>query len=227
MSAEIDWALTTLGSDGKPTTCVQFNVGGNSPVQLSQIACLVVDNNRCSADITFLFPDSAFELAVPAYAGGIFPVFTNTLTFYCIAPQSSAGDVTTFQIMNTVPPPVALLQSQAQAVAAVQGLTVAPATTVLVPTTISGILETISIGTAASGGTSGGTVGLVLRDQAQPTPNLLWAGELSVAPNGVGSPRTDLSSLKIRFFRGIVLTVTLAGTIGGGGINVNVYYSVP
>jgi hypothetical protein len=228
-TAEIDWGLTTLGgTDNTAKHAVQFDVGGNSPVAMSQIAALVVDNNRCSADLTFLFPDSGFELAVPAYAGGIFPVFTNALMFYCIAPLAAPGDVTTLQIFNTLPPPVALAQSQAQAVTTAQGLPIAVATTVLIPTAISGVVEGFALDATFGGGASGGTVGLILRDQNTPVPNAIWAGTFSAPPAvTTQSDHVFLSGLKVRFQRGLVATMTLTGTPAGGALNVNVYYSVP
>lgn len=225
-SAEIDWSLTTIGSDGTPRQCVQINLGGNSPVAFSQIAALCVDNNRCSADVTFLFPDSGFELAVPAYAGGIFPVFTNATQFYVIAPAAQAGDVTSLQIMNTVPPPVALLQSQAQAVAALVGVVFNVAYTQgaplqIVPAGVSGILEAINLDIVSN---VDGPVGIILQDGLQ---RLLWAGNFfSAAPNTTHeSQNVTLTGLKLRFVRGVsaFTTATPANTFG----NFNLYYSVP
>jgi hypothetical protein len=79
ISAEIDWG--TLGGT-PPYTCVQFQLSGNSPVALSQIVALSIDNGRCGSDADFIFPDSGFVLTVAAHNQGIFPVFTNALSFY-------------------------------------------------------------------------------------------------------------------------------------------------
>jgi hypothetical protein len=221
-TAEIDWAVTTLGAGGNPKTAVQIDVGGNSPVAFSQIAALAVDNNRCAADVTFLFPDSGFELLVPAYAGGVFPVFTNALMFYVIAPLSAAGDVTTFQVFNTMPPPVAMLQSQAQARAGIIGLIFGDTNPVqIVPAAVSGILEGISIDVATD---TVGQIGLILRDG---TGTDLWAGNFftsSVSPDRE-CVVVGLAPIKLRFFKGVTVVSTRAAP--DALCNINLYYSVP
>jgi hypothetical protein len=80
VNVEIDWQTTTK------TTCVQFSLSGNSPVALSQIVALYVDNGRSGSDVDFIFPDSGFVLTVPAHNQGMFPVLTNALMFYASAP---------------------------------------------------------------------------------------------------------------------------------------------
>jgi hypothetical protein len=226
-SIEIDWGLTTLGgTDNTPRQAVQIDVGGNSPVAFSQIAALVVDNNRCSADVTVLFPDSAFELAVPAYAGGVFPVLTNALTFYVLAPQAVLGDVTTLQVCNTIPPPVALLQSQAQAAAAAVGVQFAvqfteAAPLQLVPANQSGIVEAISIDVVNR---DDSPQGVILHDGLH---RVIWAGNFfssSAITTKGDSQQMTLGGLKLRFVGGIHV-LTLAGNASFG--NINVYYSVP
>ena len=227
-SAEIDWQVTTVsGTGNQPSQAVQIDVGGNSPVAFSQIVALSVDNNRCAADVTFLFPDSAFELIVPAYAGGVFPVFTNALMFYVIASQANVGDVTTFQIFNSMPPPVAMLQSQAQAVTSLTGLPFDTAKdTQLVPTNISGVLEAFSID-MFNGGQPGAVAsqGFIMLDG---TSSGIWSASL-LAP--IATPTNQhivLTGLKVLFRNGIhVTTISGAPTANGWAGNFNMYYSVP
>ena len=46
INCTLDWAAVDA-------TAVQFSVAGNSPVALSQIVALAVDNSRCGADVDF------------------------------------------------------------------------------------------------------------------------------------------------------------------------------
>jgi hypothetical protein len=98
--AEIDWTTTTEG-----LTAVQFSLSGNTPIALSRIVALSVDNSDSGADVDFLFPGSGFLLTVAAHTQGLYPVFSNALMFYASAPTCVAGDTTTIQILNSVPPP--------------------------------------------------------------------------------------------------------------------------
>jgi hypothetical protein len=99
-NGEIDWITTTGG-----LTAVQFSLSGDSPVALSQIVALCVDNTRSGADVDFLFPGSGFLLSVAARTQGLYPVFSNALTFYAIAVSAAAGDITMIQILNSLPRP--------------------------------------------------------------------------------------------------------------------------
>jgi hypothetical protein len=99
-NAEIDW-ITTRGS----LTAVQFLLSDNSPIALSQIVALCVDNSRSGADVDFLFPSSGFLLTVAARTQGLYPVFSNALMFYAIAVSAAAGDITMIQILNSLGPP--------------------------------------------------------------------------------------------------------------------------
>jgi hypothetical protein len=104
-NAEIDW-ITTRGS----LTAVQFLLSDNSPIALSQIVALCVDNSRSGADVDFLFAGSGFLLTVAARTQGLYPVFSNALMFYAIAASAAAGDITTIQILNSLPPPDGVIE---------------------------------------------------------------------------------------------------------------------
>lgn len=222
-SAEIDWGLTTQGLGGVAAQAVQFNLGGNSPVALSQICALVVDNNRCAADVTFLFPDSAFQLAVPGYAGGVFPVFTNALTFYAIAPQAGVGDVTILQVMNSVPPPVALLESQTQAAAAVSNTLIGTTKVQVVPSNVSGTLEALQIDLSVGNATAGAVTPIYVLEDG--TNKGIWTGAISVGANSVATQGFSLAPIKVRFFNG--LTMRSDANLPGSFASMNLYYGVP
>jgi hypothetical protein len=217
INAELDWGSTN-------TTAVQFSVSGNSPVALSQIVALYVDNRRCGVDCDFLFPDSGFLLTVPAHVQGLFPVLTNALMFYAIAAGSASADTTVVQILNSLPPPIPLVPSAAQNAAGITGVAAnVNATTPIVPNTISGTINTISLSIDAAAGATSGTLNLSLIDG---TGALVWANQIVVPANGTVNVPVNLTGLSLRFRNGLSLVVS--GTnITGGGIDANIYYSTP
>lgn len=210
VNAEIDWG--SLGG----VRAVQFSLSGNSPVAFSQIVAMSVDNSRCGSDIDFLYPDSGFVLTVPANNQGVYPVFTNALTFYAIAANAVSNDVTVIQILNSMPPPVAIQPSSEQQQISVSGTGFVNATTAIVPAGVTGTLNLLSIQIAPTGS---GTAECELRDG---TNKVIWA-QLVTAP---GNYVVNLSPLHLRFQNGINLIVNTS-TITGGTISVNAFYSVP
>lgn len=215
INAEIDWATQN-------TQAVQFSLSGNSPVALSQIVALYVDNRRCGVDCDFLFPDSGFLLTVPGRAQGLFPVLTNALMFYAIATGAGAADVTILQILNSLPPPIPLIPTSQQNTGAITGITVANGTTQIVPATVSGSLNTISLSLDLLGGASGGSLNIALQDG---TGVVLWENYYNVAANQILAVPVNLGGLNIRFLNGIRLVQSgLSGTLTGT-IAANVYYS--
>jgi hypothetical protein len=213
VNAEIDW-----GSQN--TSAIQFALSGNSPVAMSQIVALYVDNRRCGVDTDFLFPDSGFLLTVPAHAQGLFPVLTNALMFYAIATGSALPDVTIVQILNSLPPPIPLVPSQQQNNAQAIGIGIAAGSTVLVPATISGTLNTLSLSVDLTGGTGNMTV--TIQDGTGAT---LWAAIYTDATTAQNIP-INLSGLAVRFKNGLNLVIVGPGTITGF-IDANVYYMTP
>lgn len=214
VNAEIDWGTAN-------TVAVQFSLSGNSPVALSQIVALYVDNRRCGVDCDFLFPDSGFLLTVPAHAQGLFPVLTNALMFYAIATGSALNDVTIVQILNSLPPPIPLLPSTQQNNAAVVGINpTVNASTQIVPIGISGTLNTLSLSLALVGA---GSVQVSLLDGAGAA---LWANAFTVPAATTINVPVDLTGLNLRFRNGIVLVIS-ASTVTGGTIDANLYYSTP
>ena len=213
VNAEIDWLVTTRSN------AVQFSLSGNSPVSLSQIAALGVDNSRSGADVAFIFPDSGWELVVPAHNQLISPVFTNALMFYASAPSAITGDVTVFQVFNSVPPPVPIAPSVAQNHGGIAGLTLANGTTQIVPPGVNGTLNTIAINVDVA---AGGICQLNLIDGGS---HILWVCSPNAAAGG-STQIYNLTGLAIRFISGMSFQI-VNSTFATGSVFGSVYYSTP
>lgn len=215
IACEIDWGSTAPLGQG-----VQCALSGNSPLNFSQIVSIAVDNARCGADVQFVFTDSGFVLQVPSYNQGIYPVFTNALMFYVYANNAAQGDVTTFNVHNSVPPPVQISAKQEVNQASAIGINAAVAgTTPIVPPPTSGTLTGFNI-MLESGVVATANLSLV-----DGTGRVLWSVEVTLQANS-NTPVT-VTGLNIRFFNG--LNFVVSGPTGGGPtvVNVNVYYGVP
>lgn len=217
VNCEIDWLVSPPGQ------AVQFALSGNSPVALSQIAGLYVDNRRSGSDVEFLFPDSGFLLTIAARAQGLYPVLTNALMFYAMAPASVIGDMTILQILNSMPPPIPISPpSQAQNVVSVQGIALANGTSPIVQPTQNGTVQTISLMVDGAAPATNGSATIALADSR----GNLWATIVAVPSNGVQSIPITLPNLNIRFVGYLNLIVT-ASNFTAGSIVANVYYSSP
>lgn len=218
VNVEIDWLVTTK------STAVQFSLSGNSPVSLSQIVALAVDNSRCGADIDCIFPDSGFVLTVPAHTQLVSPVFTNALMFYISAPNAAAGDVTVAQILNSMPPPVPIPGAEAQNSVSVTGTPLANGTYPLVPAGVSGTLN------ATAGSLSllsGGTAGNLLLQLVDGTGKVLVYFFCSGIANTSVINSLAATGLAVRFKNGINIVISSATGVTGGGMSMNVYYTTP
>jgi hypothetical protein len=218
VSAEIDWLISP------PANAVQFSLSGNSPVALSQIVALVADNGRCGADVSFLFPDTGFELVVAARNQGVFPVFTNALMFYAISPGAIQGDTTILQIMNSMPPPIPIVASVAQNSASVTGI--APQTngiTQIIPASVSGTLNSFQLTGNLTAGASAGSAQFNLLDG---TSRVLWTNIYSVAANGNITVAINPQGLALRFQHGLQFQI-VNSTLAGFELVFNAYYSTP
>jgi len=218
VNAEIDWAAGGVG------TAVQFALSGNSPVSLSQIVALSVDNSRCGADTDFLFPDSAFLLTVPAHNQLIAPVFTNALTFYAIAANAAAGDVSILQILNSMPPPVPIQPTALQQSSVSTGVAIANGTTQLVAAGVSGTLEGFQLIVAVNNPAATFNASIALIDGLG---NNLWYGNVSFPTATYQTVPFTVTGLAKRFYNGIRMVLTNVTGGAGSTISPNIYYSVP
>jgi hypothetical protein len=218
VNAEVDWLVTTKSS------AVQFSLSGNSPIALSQIIALSVDNGRCGVDVVFIFPDSGFVLTVAAHSQGIYPVFTNALTFYASAPGAAVGDTTVMQILNSMPPPVPIPPTRAQNHAGVTGVALQTnSTTAILPASITGTLNSLSISVSKVTGASAGQASLALVDGAGKT---VWYAVVYAPASSQVDENIAVSGLSVRFTQGLNLTIA-STTFTGGAVVVNSYYTTP
>lgn len=211
----LDWA--TMGG---PSKALQITAG-NNPQQFSQIVAMYVDNRRCGVDVAFQFVDTGFLLEVPAHDQGLYPVLTNALQFFIVATGATTGDTTIVQVLNSLPPPISILPTQAQNNAAASGVSLAgPSSTPLIAAGISGTLNGFSLTVAT---TAAGSVEIALRDG---TGALKWSG-IFVGSAGGSNVTVNLSDIGVRFTNG--LNVVVANSAGGiaGSATMNVYYQTP
>jgi hypothetical protein len=213
ITAEIDWLVTTRAQ------AVQFAVSSNSPVSFTQIVALAVDNSRSGSDVDFVFSDSGFILTVPAHNQGVFPVFTNGLMFYAIASTAVAGDVTTFQVLNSMPPPTFIAPSVEQNHASIGGIGLVNGSTPLIPASITGTLNAFSITASLAGG---GDAVITLIDG---TGRALFTTVLAQETGAQTTPY-NLSGLSLRFVNGVSLMVSVSSFVGSN-VFANLYFSTP
>jgi hypothetical protein len=220
INAEIDWG--TPGLSG--VSCVQFQLSGNSPVAFSQIVAMSVDNSRCGSDVDFIFPDSGFILSVPGYNQGVYPVFSNALMFYANAPLAVAGDVTIVQILNSMPPPVAIQPSEAQSHAAAPNIDLhTNAATALVPPPISGTIQAFTLAISGAAATAGSAFFQLIDG----TGAVLYSQQITI-PTGNYSQTVPVTGIRLRFINGLSAVIS-GSTVPASSANivVNLYYAVP
>lgn len=217
VAVEIDWGSYPAGQG------VQFQLSGNSPVALSQIVALSVDNSRSGGDVQFLFSDSGFVLQVPAHSAGTFPVYTNGLMFYALGLSTTPADVTSINIHNSMPPTLAMQPAGLQTSASVNAVSLTtPAVVPIVPAPVAGTLNsaTLTINAAGAGFCE---VGLI--DGAG---HQLWFTDFTL--NAASNTNTvyPMSGMRVRFVNGLNFRI-YSSTIpaGNGTACINAYYTVP
>jgi hypothetical protein len=217
VNIEVDWLVSPPGN------AVQFSLSGNSPVAISQIVALSVDNSRSGADVDFVFPDSGFVLTVPAHNQLVAPVFTNALMFYAVAQNAILGDTTVFQILNSMPPPVPIAPSTAQNHISLVGVNLANGTTPIIVPLQNGTLNSINVFVDATSGAGASFVGLNLIDGR---PIDVWSANINLPATTTQTFAFPLSGMSVRFVNGLNLQIA-GNTFASGSVNVNLYYSVP
>ncbi len=199
---------------------MQFSLSGNSPVALSQIVALSVDNGRCGVDVDFVFPDSGFVLTVAAHNQGVFPVFTNALMFYATGAGAAAGDITIVQILNSMPPPIPIAPTEAQNHVSALGIAPANGTTQIIPAGINGTLNSLQITAAGLTPIGNGVLSLI-----DGHGTVVFATVMSVAVAGTSQPFNS-QGMDVRFVGGLQCVIS-SSVFTGNTIVINAYYTTP
>lgn len=219
VNIEIAW-----GTFGANTRAVQFALSGNSPVALSQIVAMSVDNSRCGSDVDFLFPDSGFVLTVPATNQGVYPVFSNALMFYAISASAAAGDITVAQVLNSMPPPVTIQPPELQSHASAPNIDLhTNGTTVIVPAPTAGTIQSFNLAISGAAATAGACTFQLIDGAA----NVLYAQVITI-PSGIYALSVPVTGVRLRFVNGLNAVISSSTVpVSSANVVVNVFYSVP
>jgi len=219
IACEIDW-----GTMGGPNNCVNLNFQNNATLEFSQVSALCVDNSNSGADVVFIFPDTNTTCTIPSYTPyAIVEVFTNQLQFYVYASTAQPNDITRFDILNYVPPPVVVPTSQEQNFASATGIDMGTASTQLVPTSVSGTLEAAYIYLSmAATNTGGGSWAL-----EDGNNNIIAQGAIQVSSgNKIDITLFQNTDMRVRFQNGLKMVCSQTAVLGGQ-ISANLYYRTP
>ena len=217
---EIDWG--TMGNS------VSFNLADNATLAFSQLVSMVIDNSQCGADIQFTFPDTGDIVTIPAYSPRVIvPVFTNQLFFYASIVGGESEDVTRAQLLNFVPPPIAVPTSQEQEVAVFNNIAsnVAGSQTLLA-NTISGTVEAVTVvsNIVASAG-QGGVQTFLIEDS---TALVIAGGQASFGNGGQNTfVPVNNTNMRVRFQGGLTITWTSVSLQAPSALSVSIYYRTP
>lgn len=220
VSLEFDW--TTMGQQFSALSggfgvsggySVYVNLQNNATINFSQIASVVIDNSNCGSIVQLIFQDTGEVVTVDAFAPRtITPVFSGATQFYAVAYGATPNDVTRVQLLNFLPPPVALPETPAQISTATfnQALSASLNTNVaIVPATVTGTLQDLRIGLTV--GTPPAAVAEVTVGISDGTSRAL----VTLEPVFVGTgtpiaqlPLLDLQGVNFRFTNGLFAAIT-------------------
>jgi hypothetical protein len=173
--------------------------------------------------VTLIFPDSGSQLGIPAYSGGVYPVFTTGIRFFIEAPAATSADETIVVAMNSVPPPASVSQADFQSSTSANSVSIANGTSVLIAASITGTIRAGTIILAMAGGASGGSCAWSLQSTAG---KVLLFGTCQAGASATQVVAVDIPDTFLRF-TGLNLVISgLAGTLTGN-ISPNIFYSVP
>lgn len=223
VSCEIDWDPALVGA-GKS---VVMNLNQNATLAFSQIVALKVDNSQCNADVTFIFPDTGDTITIPAESPyALVPVFTNNKYFYVSSPGSLIEDITRFQVLNFLPPPVTVPTSNEQNAVSNQILNmVNTAAQEITSGEPNGTLESLVIqATIASAAAVFSTEIQILDSRSQYCATAIISGPIGYTFNGAV---LSVPNINFRFIGGLFMKI--AGTFPGGVASVqpNLFYRTP
>lgn len=216
------------GTQGGANDAVYVNCQNNATLNFSKIRAIIVDNSKSGADIEFIFPDTETTVTVPSYTPyAIIPVFTNQTQFYVVAEGAASEDISSFTILNTAPPPLAVPTTQEQNFFSSSPINAnASGSLALLPSTANGTIEALSIGGALSSGTvNSAALNVSLHDGSG---NIFMQAILDVPASSISSQLLfQLSDLRLRFQDGLTLSWVTTGAPVFGLLVPNVYYRTP
>jgi hypothetical protein len=207
---------------------VYVNCQNNATLNFSKIRAMIIDNSQNGSDIEIIFPDTETTVSIPAYTPyAIIPVFTNQTQFYVVSPLSQPSDKTSFTILNTAPPPIAVPTTQEQNFYTSTGINATTSgNSPLIAAGISGTIEAISIrGFMQSSPGNVSSVTLTLQD---------GNGDVFISTGGIcGGALTanivfsELADLRLRFQNGLKLVWVTTGSPIEVFLWPNIYYRTP
>jgi len=230
----IQWA--TMGG---PEFCVNVNLSIQQAQTISQIAAMHVDNTRCGSDIVIWFPDTQSTITIPAYEDVITPVFTNVTQFYVNAVDTIAtdgDDATCIELLNTMPPPIALPASVLQTIASpgsspnlasgTQTMTFLGGATSS-PDAVSGTIENIQVALHGAMTTAPIAANITLEDE---TGTLLWNQLVECTASGteIHMMLANISGVSIKFRDGVKYIIdVIVGDAAEAVVTFLLYYRTP
>lgn len=156
VSLEFDW--TTMGQQyatlpggfgSSGGYSIYVNLQNNATINFSQIVSVSIDNSQCGSIVQLIFQDTGEVITVDAFAPrSITPVFSGATQFYAVAFGATSNDVTRVQLLNFVPPPVALPETPSQIASASINTALTTNTNtgaIILPTTVTGTLNNLTI----------------------------------------------------------------------------------
>lgn len=215
----VPMGIAWKSSDDAPDNISLIDLRQLAPDRFSRIRGLWVDNWNSGVDVAFMFPDSGFQVVIPASKGGMFPVITQQQFFYVYAPGAVAGDRTFAEVLNFSPDPVDISRATfSENDTLKSAVLTGNSTTNIVPHgtvgTLSGV--TISAGNVVGGGGAGNVI-IAVQDNTGPTVLVqarVGGGAAFVFP---GAMLYDRGNMEKRFTDGLDLVVTAAGTAFASG----------
>jgi hypothetical protein len=225
IACEIDW-----GTMGGTNNCVSINPQTNTanPQSISQICALKIDNSSCGADVQFVFPDTGDTVSIPAGSPDtITPVFTRGTFFYVIAPSAEVEDITRFQILNVVPPPLSVSAAdfEQDTVSFNDIVNDGVTTTQLIPNTVNGSIQALSIFATVADASAGGSYIYNIEDS---TGRAIAGFQISVPTGGnFNGLVLNLNDVRLRFVGGVKIVASGGGAGPLGHLSINMYYRTP
>jgi hypothetical protein len=224
IACEIDW-----GTMGGANNCVSINpqASTSNPQSISQICALKIDNSSCGGDVQFLFPDTGDTISIPAGSPDtITPVFTRGTFFYVLCPSAEVEDVTRFQILNVLPPPLSVSAAdfEQDTVSFNDIPNDGSSTTQLIPMTVNGSIQALQVLFAVAGASAGGSAIYNIEDN---TGRAIAGFQIAIPSGGSANDIVlNLQDVRLRFVGGVKI-VGSGGSTVLGHLSINIYYRTP